>query len=457
MRIEPAGDGPRGAADAHAQRVAQAAALLQGGGAGLVALRKDTSNLFRDRAQGARRRVDLRGFRHVLALDRVAGWVDAEGMCTYEDLADACLAQGVMPAVVPQLKTITAGGAASGVGIEASSFRHGLVHHTLRELEVLLPHGEVVVATPHNAHADLFFGFPNSYGSLGYALRLRLDTQPVQAWVALRHRHFDDSAQFFEALDAACRSDADFVDGAVFGPRELVLTTARFVPHAPWQSDYGYLRMYWRSLREREEDYLAVRDWLWRWDTDWFWCSSHFGAQHAWLRRLLGRERLNSRTWQQWMRAAARWQLAPRWARWRGRYRESVIQDVDIPLARAPEFLQFFLREVPILPVWICPARGDRPRERFPLYPLHAAQTYVNFGFWDAVQVRGPLAPGHFNRRIEAEVERLAGIKSLYSDSYYTPAAFARAYDMQAYARLKNRYDPQARAPQLYDKCVRKH
>jgi FAD/FMN-containing dehydrogenase len=401
--------------------------------------------------------VDLRGFDHVLAVDRDAGCVDLEGMCTYESLADACVQEGVMPAVVPQLKTITVGGAVSGIGIEASSFRRGLVHHTMREIEVLLPAGEVVVATPHNAQADLFFGFPNSYGSLGYALRLRMDTQPVQPFVEIRHRHLNDAGTFFEALAGACRSDVDFVDGVVFGPRELVLTTARFVPQAPWQSDYGYLRMYWRSLREGEEDYLSVRDWLWRWDTDWFWCSGNFGAQHAWMRRLLGRERLNSRTWQRWMRAASRWQLAQGWARWRGRYRESVIQDVDIPLARAAEFLAFFLREVPIVPIWICPLRGDREGERFPLYPLHAADLYVNFGFWAAVETGAALQPGHFNRRIEAEVERLAGLKSLYSDSYYTPEAFARACDMDAYARLKAKYDPQGRAPHLYDKCVRRH
>ncbi len=73
-------------------------------------------------------------------------------MVTYEDLADACLARGVMPAVVPQLKTITLGGAVAGVGIEASSHRHGLVHDTMLELEVLLGDGRIVTCTPDNEH-----------------------------------------------------------------------------------------------------------------------------------------------------------------------------------------------------------------------------------------------------------------------------------------------------------------
>ena len=35
---------------------------------------------------------------------------------------------------------------------------------------MLLPDGDIVVCTPTNEHSDLFFGFPNSYGTLGYAL-----------------------------------------------------------------------------------------------------------------------------------------------------------------------------------------------------------------------------------------------------------------------------------------------
>lgn len=443
-------------AGAHGLRVAQAAAQLRQSGAGVLALDKATSNLFRDRAAVRRHRIDLRAFDQVLGDSPQDAWVDVEGMCTYEDLAAWCLRRGVMPAVVPQLKTITVGGAAAGVGIEATSFRHGLVHHTLQEIEVLLPHGDVVVCAPGGPHEDLFQGFPNSYGSLGYALRLRVKTLPVLPDVHVRHARHATPQAFFAALQAACAGPADFVDGVVFGPHEHVLSTATFVQHAPWRSDYGYERIYWQSLGAREEDYLATGDYLWRWDTDWFWCSSNFGAQHMPVRRLLGRERLNSRTWQRWMRATSRWRLAQRWAAVRGRYRESVIQDVDIPLDRARAFLEFLQREIGILPVWICPVRGDQPGECFPLYPLRAAPMYVNFGFWDAVHAREAREPGFFNRAVEAEVLRLGGIKSLYSDSYFTREAFARSYGMEQYEALKVKYDPQGRAPHLYDKCVRR-
>jgi FAD/FMN-containing dehydrogenase len=154
------------------------------------------------------------------------------------------------------------------------------------------------------------------------------------------------------------------------------------------------------------------------------------------------------------MRWNARWGLTRRLARLRGRFTESVIQDVDIPIASAPAFLDFLMREIGILPVWICPVRGPAPGAEFTLYPLAPGSLYVNFGFWDVVESTVAHAPGHFNRLVEHEVLRLGGIKSLYSDSFFTPDAFAQTYAMARYQALKARYDPGGRMLGLYEKCV---
>jgi hypothetical protein len=76
-----------------------------------------------------------------------------------------------------------------------------------------------------------------------------------------------------------------------------------------------------------------------------------------------------------------------------GLHPESVIQDVDIPIAHAPEFLGFFLREIGILPVWICPIRPGPDADRFKLYPMSPG-LHVNFGFWDVVRRRERHAAG---------------------------------------------------------------
>jgi FAD/FMN-containing dehydrogenase len=438
----------------YAERKSELTHALRAAPGERVALAKDTSNLFRDRQGGPRRRLQVGRFNHVLQVDAAAGWVDVEGMTPYDALVDATLAHGVMPAVVPQLKSITIGGAAAGVGIEASSFKFGLVHDTLLELEVLLADGSVVLCTPDNEHRDLFFGFPNSYGTLGYALRLKARVVPVKRYVQLSHIRHRNAQACFRQLEELCGGDADFIDGTVFAPDDLVLTVGRFVDQAPFVSDYSYERIYYRSLRERDTDYLSARDFIWRWDTDWFWCSKNLGAQHPLVRRLLGRERLNSRFYTRVMRWNSRWGVTRTVDSLLGKHRESVIQDVDIPIQRAAEFLDFFHRDIGILPMWLCPVHCRRPVGGFALYPIDLRAVYVNFGFWDVVRRRQAFSAGHHNRLVERKVQELGGIKSLYSDSYFPADEFWRAYGGAAYARLKQRYDPHGRFSDLYQKCV---
>ena len=45
----------------------------------------------------------------------------------------------------------------------------------------------VVTAAPGGEHDALFRGFPNSYGTLGYALSLTIELEPVKPYVHLRH------------------------------------------------------------------------------------------------------------------------------------------------------------------------------------------------------------------------------------------------------------------------------
>src|ERR1700759_2998364 len=114
---------------------------------------------------------------------RPADW---QGMFTYEDLVADTLRHSLMPKVVPQLKSITLGGAVTGLGIESSSFRNGLPHESVLELDILTGAGELITAS-RTENAELFWAFPNSFGSLGYAVRLRIELEPVLPYVALRH------------------------------------------------------------------------------------------------------------------------------------------------------------------------------------------------------------------------------------------------------------------------------
>ena len=428
-----------------------------------VRLAKKTSNLFRARRRSSASRLDVSGLDRVLSVDPAARTADVHGMATYERLVDATLSHGLMPLVVPQLKTITLGGAVTGLGIESSSFRNGLVHESVLEIEVLAGDGRIVVARPDNEHRDLFFGFPNSYGTLGYAVRLKIELEPVRPFVELRHVRFDDRAAYFEAMEAACteRSHAgrrvDFVDGTVFGRDEMYLTLGTFVEEAPATSDYTGMGIYYRSLQRRAVDHLTVRDFLWRWDTDWFWCSRAFGVQDPRVRRLVPKRWLRSDTYWRLAELERRYGPLERIERLRGRPPwEYVVQDVEVPIERAVEFFDFFVREIPIAPFWVCPLRQRDPGARWSLYPLDPQTIYVNFGFWSTVPLENGQADGTHNRRIERVVEELGGRKSLYSTPYYEREEFWRLYNGSAYAALKEAYDGGGRLLDLYDKCVQR-
>ena len=219
-------------------------------------------------------------------------------------------------------------------------------------------------------------------------------------------------------------------------------------------SDYTGKSIFYRSIRERETDLLTMHDYLWRWDTDWFWCSGAFGAQHPVLRRLWPRRWRRSDVYHRLLGLDTRFRIADRLDRRAGRpRRERVIQDVEIPVERLAEFLAWFDDRIGMRPVWLCPLVTTR---NWPTYPLDPGRTYVNVGFWGTVHV-GPGAPdAPCNRAIEAKVLELGGHKSLYSEAFYDPATFDELYDGANLARVKARHDPDDRLTTLYDKAVRR-
>lgn len=426
-----------------------------------VRLAKKSSNLFRARDATAAPGLDVSGLAGVLRVDAHARTADVAGMCTYEDLVAATLPLGLSPLVVPQLKTITLGGAVTGLGIESASFRNGLPHESVLELDVLTGTGDIVTATPDNEHAALFSSFPNSYGTLGYATRLRIELEPVAPYVALRHVRFHDLDELtatVAAVTAARTFDGarvDYLDGVVFSAAESYLTMGMLTEETGPTSDYTGQQIYYRSIRQRSTDRLSIDDYLWRWDTDWFWCSGAFGAQHPVIRRVWPKRLRRSSVYSKIIAMDARYRVADRIEERRGRpARERVVQDVEVPVERTAEFLRWFLATVPIDPIWLCPVRlrGERTWD---LYPMTPDRTYVNVGFWSSV-AQQPGQPGATNRLIEQQVSAMDGHKSLYSDSYYPPEEFAARYGGARYDAVKHQYDPTSRLLDLYAKAVRK-
>jgi len=237
-------------------------------GKGSIGLDKDTSNLFRHRANEAVRKLNFRHFNQVIEIDPARLTADVEGMTTYEDLVNETLKLGLLPTVVPELKTITIGGVESGIGLESSSLKFGFVHETIDEIEVLVGSGDILVCN-RSKNADIFWGFPNSYGTLGYVLRVKVRLIKAKKYVKVSHLKFTDVRKYFEALQSICAEPPDFVDGTLFSKSEMYITRGDFTDVAPFESDYTYLDIYYQSISKKPVDYLSVLNYIWSWDTDW--------------------------------------------------------------------------------------------------------------------------------------------------------------------------------------------
>ncbi|MBY4574497.1 FAD-binding oxidoreductase [Gordonia paraffinivorans] len=434
-----------------------------------VRLAKKTSNLFRKRAANPHPGLDVSGLDRVISVDAENRTADVAGMCTYENLVAATLPYGLAPLVVPQLKTITLGGAVTGLGIESTSFRSGLPHESVLEIDILTGDGEIITATPTNEHADLFYGFPNSYGTLGYSVRLRIELEPVKPYVALRHVRFTSIADLQATMDRIVTEKTydgervDYLDGVVFTADESYLTLGRQTDEEGPVSDYTGMDIYYRSIQSKTTDRLTIHDYLWRWDTDWFWCSRAFGAQNPKIRRWWPKKYLRSSFYWKLIAYDHKYNIADRLNARKGLPpNERVVQDIEVPIERTTEYVEWFLENIPIEPIWLCPLRlrepalpGSDPVRPWPLYPLEPRRTYVNVGFWSAVPVT-PGKPGHTNRLIERKVAELDGHKSLYSESFYEPDEFDELYGGESYRLLKKRYDPRGRLLDLYAKAVKR-
>lgn len=419
-----------------------------------ISIQKNTSNLFRHRKQKTNK-IDVRQFNEVVAIDAENHVAEVEGMTTYENLVKACLKHSRLPSVVPELKSITVGGALAGGAIESSSFRHGLVHENILEFEVLLGDGEVIKCRPDNEHRDLFYGFPNSYGTLGYALKVKLKLVPIKPYVKLSHRRFTNAELFFTALEKLCNSNqADFVEGVIFKDNDLYLSQGEFTDTAPHISNYKYRKIYYKSIAKNATDYLTAKDYIWRWDPDWFWCSRFFYMENPVLRLLFGKLLLKSTSYWKIRNFVNRNSLTRNILEKMQRNTESVIQDVQIPIQHAAKFLEFFQKNIGIRPIWVCPTMPHKTKNQFSFYPLDPNTLYINFGFWDVVTT--DKEDGHYNRLIENKVRELNGYKGLYSNSYYTEKEFWTIYDHETYQTLKKKYDPKNRLGNLYQKSVEK-
>jgi FAD/FMN-containing dehydrogenase len=431
---------------------------------------KTTSFLYRPRHQQRTKLNNLGKFNTVLEINAEDKIAHVGGMTTFYDLAKESLKKGLLPAVTPELRGITVGGAIAGMAIESSSFKYGLLHNNITEMEIFTGKGEMLTCTRDNEHSDLFYGMPNSYATLGYAISAKIKLIPASPFVKLEHTKFNDPETLFRELEKSCREIKKyaFIDATIFSPNQMVMTTAQFVNHAPFTSNYKQKGVYYKSLQINNEDYLKIWDYIWRWDVDSFWSTqTHDGKpttlQQPWFRNLLGEIVLRTDRLTMLGKIAQEFHenimkfihaLTPSEHQTEDYY-ESIIQDIGIPIENCADFVKWLDKNIGIYPIWVCPLLDPCSEKKYPLWNFSEGKLACDIGIFGSRSSKTKHEKGFFNRQLESETGKQKGKKSLYSQSFFKQDDFEEHYyGGDAYNKLKEKYDPDNRFPTLYEKCV---
>ncbi|MBI5549094.1 MAG: FAD-binding oxidoreductase [Deltaproteobacteria bacterium] len=385
-------------------------------------------------------KLDVSDLDRILDIDVEGRTCTAEPGVTFVDLVAATMRHGLVPLVVPELKTITVGGAVSGCSIESMSFVYGGFHDTCLEYEVVTTDGEILVTTPDNEHRLVHEMVHGAFGTLGIITRLKFRLLPAARFVRLEyHHHSSLGAYQADIHERYARRDVDFMDGIIHGPEHYVLSLGRFVDQAPYTSTYNWMTAYYETTAERHEDYFRTPDYFFRYDR---------GVTNVRPRSKLGRLLVG-----RFLHSSQVLRIAEKIAWALPADRPGVTVDVFVPFSRFAEFMDWYWREFGVYPLWCVPYR---PAKR---YPWLSDEWYA--GLKDELMVdlaiygyRQPPGKNCY-RMLEEKLMELNGVKTLISFNYYREDEFWRIWHRENYAAAKSITDPRNLLRDLFSKTCR--
>ncbi len=385
--------------------------------------------------------IDISDFDEVLSIDPVNRVCVAESGVTFFQLVNATMAYGLVPMIVPELKTITIGGAVAGCSVESMSFRYGGFHDTCLEYEVITARGEVVTCTADNENQLLFQMVHGTFGTLGILSKLTFRLLPAKPFVHVtyaRHATFDafaaDIRRHFEA------QDVEFMDGIIHSPAEWVLSTGRFVDKAPYANHYDWMKVYFRSTRKRDEDYLRTPDYFFRYDR---------GVTTVRPKSVLGRLFFGKFVGSsQILRAAdTLHRLLPL-------VRLPFTLDVFVPFSKADEFMKWYQKTFAFFPLWCVPYRARRRYEWLSKQFFERSNDELFLDF--AIYGMHPEDERRSHELMEQKLLEIGGMKTLISQNYYSEEDFWKTWNKENYDAVKARTDPENVFRDLYSKTCRR-
>jgi FAD/FMN-containing dehydrogenase len=401
---------------------------------------KDMGTLFR--ANKKKAGFSLDNLSGIIKLDSVNKTIDVGGKTRFYDVLKFTLKHNLMPKIVPELSSITVGGAICGVAIESSSFKYGWVHDTIIDMDILTASGDVLNCTQTNEHKDLFNSMPNSYGTFGYITRVKLQLVDAKKYVKLINHKFDSSDLAFSFMKKCVTEPIDFIDAVAYSKNEIYVVVGKLSNDNTDLSSYPRDGMYYKTIKKLRHDTLSIYDYFWRWDADMFWGAPSSILNNKIFRKIFGRSFLNTRV----LMAAEKVFLN------KPSGREKIVQDLGVPGENVGKFYDWVCETISKYPIWICPVIPKKMDSHF--WTFNENKLYFDVGVFTSKKSTKPH--GHYNKLIEKKLLEMDGNKCFYSDTFLNKKDFDGLIDPDKYLEMKLKYDENYRFGNLYDKIIDK-
>lgn len=427
--------------ECHEKKVGRIAEQLRerGNTAPLVLKKKAVSHMVPDagRKMHEDENLDISTFNEIIEIDPDKKICVAEPGVTFEKVVASTIEYGLVPLVVPELRTITVGGAVAGCSLESMSFRFGGFHDSCLEYEVVTAKGDILTCTPENENSLIFQMMNGTFGTLGIITLLKFRLISAKPFVKVTYKKCGSIDEYAEAIwTHYVEQDFDFMDGIIHSPREYVLSTGNFVDDAPYTHRYNWMRIYYLSTAKRKEDYLKTQDYFYRYDK---------GVTNVHPKSLPGRLFFG-----RLINSGRTLKIAHAFVKFIPSFLIPVTVDTFIPFSRIGQFMEWYAKEIDYFPLWCVP------------YKVVNRYKWLSDGFLDRLEdelfldiaIYGMRRKNseYWHRIIEGELMEIGGIKTLISTNLYSEEEFWHIWNKKNYDMVKLRTDPGNIFGGLYEK-----
>jgi hypothetical protein len=412
-----------------------------------IRLSKQHNNIYKQKPRDIiDKNLDLNFLTKVINIDLKNKTIHVEALITYEKLLDYTLQYGLIPQIVPEFKALTVGGTISGVGLESSAFKYGLVPDMIYEFEVLTGTGDIITINK-DKNKELYLGFPNTYGTLGYILSAKIKLVEAKPYVHIENISFTDPKKYIEEItkyNNANPNNIDFLDGMILNKNELYLMKGKMIEEKPSYLNKYVRQVYYKTINKQQYDYMTIKDYIWRYDSNSFYLDGFL--QNKFLRYYLGD--LLSVYKLKKIKEIKLFNILSQ-----NNNTESITNDLAIKLENFTNFLDWYDEHINVYPVWICPYKCKKDYTFFKC----DSKLELDFGIGFGIQkVNEHNDNNYYKKLIDDKMYNMKSIKGLYSDTFLPEDKFWELYDpSNKYDLLKKKYDPNDRFLNLYEKAVK--